>query len=204
MPDHFSVCQLIDAPPNVFVDFWARHYRDDSESLYDTNILVKPFTDKVIMSLFEWKNGGKLSERKRTSVEQNYTSKKDHECVKRAIEFPHGASADETTMFASQFLRNDFKEGGEIWRIFWLHCCNQRFPIYDQHVHRAMVFIEEGRIEELSDFPERKIDLYLTRYLSFHRRLSGEQRKIDMALHTFGRFIQMWPDLCARITESSP
>lgn len=67
-----------------------------------------------------------------------------------------------------------------------------------------MVFIEEGRIEELSDFPERKIGLYLTRYLSFHRRFSGEQRKIDMALHTFGRFIQMWPDLCARITDSSP
>ena len=95
------------------------------------------------MALFEWKNGSKLSEKKRKSVEQNYIFKKDHECVKRAIAFPIGASLDEGRTFASQFLK-EFPQGGEIWGIFWLHCCNQQFPIYEQHVHRAIVFVEEG------------------------------------------------------------
>ena len=41
------------------------------------------------------------------------------------------------------FLR-DFlsRPGGAIWRIFWLHChYPNKFPIYDQHVHRAMACI---------------------------------------------------------------
>jgi hypothetical protein len=194
MGEHFSICQLRDTTPSAFIDFWAPRYGDDLEPLYDANIAVKPFTDNTIMALFEWKNGSKLSAKKRNSVEQNYISRKDHEWVKRAIEFPRGSQLDETRMFASQFL-NEFPEGGEIWRIFWLHCCNQQFPIYDQHVHRAMVFVEEGHIEELDKFADRKIDLYLQKYLPFHRRFSGDQRQIDRALHTFGRFLQMWPDL---------
>ena len=47
--------------------------------------------------------------------------------------------------------------------------CNQRFPIYDQHVHRAMVFVEEGRFEELDTFSEEEVvEFYLTRYLRFN------------------------------------
>ena len=171
--------------------------------MYESNISVKPFTDEVIMNLFEWKNGGKLAELKRKSVERNYFPKKEHECVRRAIQFPQSASAEESGEFAKEFLTNDFKEGGEIWPIFWLHCCNQRFPIYDQHVHRAMVFIEEGRTEDLNEFEGRKVEFYITRYLSFHRRFSGEQRKIDKAVHTFGRFIKAWPDLCQRSADSA-
>ena len=36
------------------------------------------------------------------------------------------------------------RPGGAIWRIFWLHVQHtQHFPIYDQHVHRAMAFLVE-------------------------------------------------------------
>ena len=195
MQEHLFTLQAVDATTHVFVDFWERQYRDRLETLYDANILVKPLTDKAILELFEWKNGGELSERKKTSVKQNYISKKDHESVKRATQFSETSSIDKSTEFAEGFLTKDFRDGGAIWRIFWLHCCNQAFPIYDQHVHRAMVLVEDGRIEELSQFTdERRIELYLTRYLSFHRRFVGEQRKIDRAVHTFGRFIKAWPD----------
>lgn len=195
MSENFSICQLVEAPRAAFVAFWARQYEDDLENLYDANIHVKPFTDDAIRKLFEWKNGSKLSDRKEKSVERNFISKKDHESVKRAIDFPSVASLEEARTFASQFLAEDFPEGGEIWRIFWLHCCNQRFPIYDQHVHRAMVFIEEGRIEDLERFAERKIDQYLRRYLPFYRRFEENERDVDKALHTFGRLLQMWPGL---------
>jgi hypothetical protein len=201
MQDHFWIVQFVDANQTAFIDFWERQYKDtaDLEHLYENNISVKPFTTDAIKKLFQWKNGGKLSKEKETSVCQNYVSMKECESVKRAIEFRHGESLSQLTDFANAFLQNEFQTGGAIWRIFWLHCCNQCFPIYDQHVHRAMVLLEEGRIEELGKVPdEKKIDLYLTRYLPFHYCLTGEQRNIDRALYTFGQFIKKWPNFCTQ------
>src|ERR1700691_6794905 len=192
----FTLQPVTAADDASFIDFWAHLYGDDWEDLYVNNISIKPFTDKAIRALFVWKNGGELSAKKKKSVEKNYVSNKEHEGVERAMRFSQ-PDIKEAEEFAKGFLTNDFLEGGAIWRIFWLHCCNQLFPIYDQHVHRAMIFIEEGRIEELSNFSdEQKIESYLTRYLRFHRRFAGDQRKIDKALNTFGRFIKAWPGLC--------
>jgi hypothetical protein len=192
--------QAIPATDSAFIDFWASQYRYDLEHLYESNISVKPFTNDAVMKLYEWKNQRKLSERKEKSVERNYISNKEHDCVRRAVEFSPSASAEEAVGFAKEFLGDGFPEGGAIWRIFWLHCCNQGFPIYDQHVHRAMVFIEEGRIEELDGFSERNVvDSYLTKYLKFHRQFSEEQRRIDKALVTFGSFLKAWPGFFSRI-----
>lgn len=189
-------CRAVPAEDNVFIDFWASQYRYDLEHLYEANISIKPFTEAVIMSLYEWKNGRKLSKKKGESVQRNYILKMEDDCVIRAIQFSESASTEETAGFAKEFLSDCFPEGGAIWRIFWLHCCNQRFPIYDQHVHRAKMFIEEGRIEELDTFSDdKKIESYLTNYLQFHQRFSGEQRKIDKALVTFGWFLKAWPGL---------
>ena len=199
MQDHFWIGQFVDANQAAFVDFWARQYKGGvtADATYNHNISLKPFTKDAITELFQWKNGGKLSKKKEISVEHNYVSRKDSDSVKQAIDFPHGKSIDQLTDFANGFLQNAFPTGGAIWRIFWLHCCNRCFPIYDQHVHRAMVLLEEGRIEELDKVPdEKKVDLYLTRYLPFHHRLSGEQRNIDRALYTFGQFIKKWPNFC--------
>jgi hypothetical protein len=178
-----------EATDDAFVTFWADLYRDDREALYDNNISVKPFTETVIEELFVWKNGGKLSERKKKSVEENYSSNKEHEGVKAAIGFSEIGVRD-VQEFAKKFLTNDFVRGGAIWRIYWLHCCNQSFPIYDQHVHRAMVYIERAQIEELANCSdERQIELYHTQYIGFHQRLAGDQRKIDKALNIFGWFL---------------
>lgn len=119
---------------------------------------------------------------------------KEHSCVKRAAELSPSASTVDAAGFAKEFL-STFPEGGAIWRIFWLHCCNQGLPIYDQHVHRAMVFIEEGRVEELGSFDDLSVvESYLTKYLNFHRQFVGEQRKIDKALVIFGSFLKAWPN----------
>ncbi|HEY1660107.1 MAG TPA: hypothetical protein VGG14_17280 [Candidatus Sulfotelmatobacter sp.] len=190
------ICEAVASEKEPFIEFWAGQYRYELEHLYETNISIKPFTDDAIGNLYEWKNGRKLSEKKKQSVEGNYIAHKEHDLVKRAAEFvPTGSPAD-TANLAKEFLSH-FSKGGAIWRIFWLHCCNQRFPIYDQHVHRAMVFIEEGRIEELDDFSDEKIELYLTKYLEFHARFPGDQRKVDKALVTFGRFLKEWSAIAA-------
>jgi len=201
---HFWIGQFIDTSPTAFLNFWAPQYTSALEHLYEENISVKPFTDEAIMKLFEWKNGSKLAEKKRKSVVQNYVSRKHSEWVGQAIRSRRGASLQELTEFAREFLKTAFPEGGPIWRIFWLHCCNQAFPIYDQNVHRAMIFMEEGRIEELNRFTaQKKIELYLTRYLPFHRHFSEDQRNIDRALFMFGDFVRNWPGFCSKAGSMS-
>lgn len=73
-----------------FVERWARLYDYGKEDRSDLNI-GKLVTSERLLALFEWKNGGGISQRKEASV--------------------HLWSPD-------------------------------RFPIYDQHVHRAMVWIQ--------------------------------------------------------------
>lgn len=86
---------------------------------------------------------------------------------------------------------NHFGNGGAIWRIFWLHCHRpDEFPIYDQHVHRAMVYVQTGETEEIPNYDPRIIDAYINRYLPFHVQFEAiDRRSVDKALWAFGKFI---------------
>jgi len=109
-----------------FVDFWSQQYNYSKESLYDDNI-GKELTEERILELFRWKNGSILSQKKLKSVYDNY--------INDTTVFPEHPSDE----FTKEQL---MKSGGAIWRIFWLHCHYPvRFPIYDQHVHRAIAKI---------------------------------------------------------------
>lgn len=165
--------------PEDFVSFWASQYAYPSEHLYTDNI-GKPLMRDSVHKLFEWKNGSPLAMRKYQSVENNYVARIDE--VKG---FPKDIDA-------GTFLER-FRSGGAIWRIFWLHCWqHERFPIYDQHVHRAMVYIETGKIEEIPNRDKDKIKLYLDDYLAFHQqfRPALDQRSIDKALWRYGKFLK--------------
>lgn len=164
--------------PKDFVRFWADQYDYPLEHLYSNNI-GQPLTAERIYQLFEWKNGSPLSEPKRRSVENNYIAK-----MARLSRLPQNIDA--------RVFLQEFPRGGAIWRIFWLHCWQpNRFPIYDQHVHRAMVYIEDQCLEELPLQDNQKVELYLNRYLAFHRRFDGEQRSIDKALWFYGKFLKL-------------
>jgi hypothetical protein len=69
-----------------------------------------------------------------------------------------------------------------------------RFPIYDQHVHRAMAFIQTGALEEIPTDDAQKIASYIHRYLPFHATFAGigiqsVNRAVDKALWAFGKFL---------------
>lgn len=163
--------------PQDFVVFWARQYNYKLEHLY-TNNIGQALTAERVHQLFKWKNGSRLSDRKQRSVDNNFVAH---------IPKLTGISPETD---AHVFL-NEFPNGGAIWRIFWLHCWQpNRFPIYDQHVHRAMAFIEHQRIEELPAQDEEKVQLYLKRYLAFHQNFAGEQRSVDKALWVYGKFVK--------------
>jgi hypothetical protein len=162
-----------------FVAFWEAQYdfEQKDDELYKQNV-GKPLTEELIMEWFKWKNGMSLSERKERSVRQNFVAH-----LVDLDTLPKDASASA--------LLDRFTNGGVIWRIFWLHCWQpERFPIYDQHVHRAMRFIQEGLIEEIPTTDRRKIESYINNYLPFHAEFSElNSRSVDKALWAFGRFL---------------
>jgi hypothetical protein len=180
------IFQAAAASPAEFVSFWSLLYRDPREALYDESI-GHPLTPDRVRNLYIWKNGGPLSAGKLKSIESNYVSR---------IPETEGLPAE----LSPRAFLDRFTAGGAIWRIFWLHCWQpDRFPIYDVHVHRAMAVIETGRPEELDRIDDReKVTLYLNRYLAFCERFrSLNQRHVDRALWTFGKFIRDYAPLAA-------
>ena len=165
--------------PSEFVDFWEQAYYDPHEPLYTNNINA-PRTSEVVEALFRWKLG-RLFNSNRVRIQENFISR-----LNEVANLPL-----ETT--PEDFLSR-FSNGGAISRIFWLHCWNQRFPMYDQNAHRAMTFIEDGTEKELHAYSDNeKIEFYLQRYLPFVRQFNGiDGRRVDRALFAFGKFLKEW------------
>lgn len=165
-----------------FVEFWASQYHDPREALYE-RCIGRPYAVEEVLDLFRWKNGGKLSARKQESVFKNY--------VDRLEEFE--SLPLETS--PSEFLQK-WSSGGAIWRIFWLHCWRpDRYPIYDQHVHRAAARIESWPAGELPGAPGKQVAAYLQQYLPFCEKHGFTTRADDRALWAYGKFLKSFTAL---------
>lgn len=190
--EHQFVLARRPASPREFIEFWAATYHDQNEGLYTQNI-NGPHTVESLLKLFHWKMGNVFfnTGQLRRSVNTNFVSR---------IESARELAPD---IPAKEFLGR-FPDGGPIHRIFWLHCWHpDRFPIYDQHVRRAMIFIREGRIESRYQEAQKAINSYLEQYLPFYkpfaeasaslpfdRQVDGVSgRKADRALWEFGKFL---------------
>ena len=165
-----------------FVEFWRCVYGDDkTEKLYSENIR-RELTEQSILQLFEWKNTTRLSKRKEASVRRNFIE-------------PLQAGRLENIQpdQSREDLLAHFPEGGVIFRIFWLHCLQpDRFPIYDQHVHRAMAYLLKWPQVDIPDYDPTKVNIYIEKYLPFTEMFDGcDRRKTDRALWTFGRFLSL-------------
>lgn len=167
-----------------FKTFWAARYSDTHENLYEEYI-EKTRTEKTIMQLYNWKNGGNLAALKRESVKRNYKPYR-------------GVWKDRIDLPSDEELIKEISKDSAIWRIFWLHCQNPcEFPIYDQHVHRAMMFIEGNRSNlEISSSEKTKAETYFHQFLPFFKRHFKKpsdwrkMREADKALFAFGKFIK--------------
>ncbi len=163
-----------------FVRFWSSCYFNKNEVLYARSIR-KPLTSKKLLELFKWKNNGKLSKTKLESVKRNFIARL-------------GEVQGITNKKDARNLLSEFEGGGPIWRIFFFHCCQPNwFPIYDQHVHRAMEYIVNGRTKEIPRNDQEKIGVYLERYIPFYEKLEClglDKMSADKALWAFGKFIK--------------
>jgi hypothetical protein len=160
-----------------------RNIKGDYDQVFYDQYIGQPLNDDLIARWFKWKNGFKLSDKKKTSI-LRYASPDERIDV----------SADDDTL--RRFLN---RAGGAIWRIFWLHLQHPtHFPIFDQHAYRAMAFLRGWSDVEIPDSNPRKIDLYLDEYLLYFRSFDPiPHRQVDRALWTFGRFLKTMPKLLA-------
>jgi hypothetical protein len=161
-------------------------YSGYDEDFYQENI-GQPLTEERIARWFVWKNGTPLSAKKIKAI-RRYLSPDEH--IDQAA----------STEALQQFLN---RPGGAIWRIFWLHLQHpQHFPIYDQHVHRAMAFMLAWPNLEIPDHNPAKVRIYLDDYRAFFARFEGyNHREVDRALWSFGRFLRT--EEYARVFRSS-
>jgi hypothetical protein len=171
------IYEPVKADRKGFVEFWKNRYTGYDDDFYGANV-GQELTKERILQWFEWKNGTPLSALKRNSVLRNYVARRGELAT---------IPVDETPVRTLE----RFSDGGAIWSIFWLHCWRpDRYPIYDQHVHRAMRFIEAGVIEEIPSKDSEKIRAYVEQYLPFHAQFDGlPPRAVDKALWAFGKFI---------------
>ncbi len=171
--------QPTSASPDEFVEYWSKVYPEQEDAdLYRLNI--GHLSQKALQDLFLWKFGLRFAVTTRKAVEKEIIPRLDE-----LNTLPNNLGAD-------VFLRR-FSKGGAVFRIFLLHCWrHKRFPIYDQHVHRAMSAIKFGQCEEIGAWSDKeKVASYLDDYLAFHRAFAGSnERRVDMALWAFGKFIK--------------
>ncbi len=156
---------------NHFVEHWSSKYSYSAEYKYDSNI-NQPLTEKSRLELFEWKNGSAISKKKMDSILQNY---------------PLSFQGNQRERYL-----NHKQSGGAIWNIFYLHCLEpKKWPIFDQHVFRAMRYIQTCQIAEIGITNKQKYESYENEYIPFVRSLGNiDHRTLDKALFAFGQFLK--------------
>jgi hypothetical protein len=169
----YPVLTVTKASPDDFVRYWDRAFGNYDEEFYRENVGRLPDENRAY-EWFRWKNGKPLSARKMQTV--------------RALlaEGSIGPGAEDGVL--TSYLA---RPGGVVWRVFWLHILHpEHFPIYDQHVHRAMACILGWPNREIAAYGPTKARDYVLSYRPFFGRFEGcDRRQADRALWAFGKFL---------------
>jgi hypothetical protein len=133
---------------DAFIAHWSSKYDYASEPKYEKNI-GHSLTPQSRLDLFEWKNGSVIAAKKLTSIERNYPLAFNGRVEERYLQPGRG--------------------GGAIWNIFYTHCLYpDKWPIFDQHVCRAMWYMLKGEPREIPAKDSEKLRVYRESYVPFH------------------------------------
>ncbi len=168
-----------------FIKQWSSFYNYENMNLYDNNIGKLSLSKQDLIELYIWKNGTVLSKKKMESLEIKILNRLDKiNELKQHFSIP-------------DFLE-EFKDVSFVWKIFLLHIVNPIwYPIYDQHVHRAYLFLTKNNAFKRIDnaiTEKQKDNFYFGEYLHFTTGLKVEDKieiqDIDRALFCFGQFLK--------------
>jgi hypothetical protein len=166
-----------------FIDCWSKYYDFSGNEIYFKHLNKNTLEASDIRELFKWKNGMRLSTLKGISFETK---------IMPRLDIINDLKSDKSLAF--QTINDSFHDVSAIWRIFLAHIINpSRFPIFDQHVYRAMIYLQTKKIEELKNSDKVKLEKYENEYLEFFNDISTEisdYKKYDEAMWAFGRFLK--------------
>jgi len=167
----------------AFIKFWSTQYLFSNETLYVNSISKTEFTVEDIQNLYVWKNGMKLSELKQKSLENKIISK-----LSIINDLKSKADID------LEAFNKEFKGLTAVWKIFLLHIISpNKYPIYDQHIHRSFVFIHNEDWSNISNNTitnKDKETFYFNRYLPFIQSSNlRDLKQLDEAFFAFGQFL---------------
>ena len=166
-----------------FISFWSKLYVYDNAVLYERihNITL---SENDLKDLYKWKNGMKLSQAKEKSLNTKIISK---------IEIVNNLRA--ASNLDLEYFLKEFKQVSVVWKVFLLHILKpNRFPIYDQHVHRAYRFINNQSSDSIKASMNESVKLkfYFEEYYPFVRESKiTDLKKMDEAFFAFGQFINI-------------
>jgi hypothetical protein len=168
---------------NSFIIAWSKLYSYSNEMVYKEAISKTTFKEEDISSLFEWKNGMRLSDLKQKSLDKNILSKLS--IINNFKNSEH---------FDLDNFKWEFKDLSAVWKIFLLHIIKpDTYPIYDQHIHRTYLFIHKKDYSNLSNTSlnnKEKERFYFEEYLQFIRSNGIKDiKKLDEAFFAFGQFL---------------
>lgn len=168
---------------NSFISAWSKLYSYSNEAIYNKSIVKETLTKTDIQNLYKWKNGMKLSVLKQKSLDTKITSKLS---IINALK--NDANLD------IEYFKNEFRNISAVWKIFLLHIIKpNKYPIYDQHIHRAFLFIHKENWSNISNTSinnKAKEQFYFERYLPFIESQNiKDLKKLDEAFFAFGQFL---------------
>ena len=181
----YYIIKKQEATPADFVEFWAKWYNDKYEPTY-RQFIDQTLTPESVRVLFAWKA---------MSITRKAIEEGENPFVESLIgDLDHFRSLQlNTPEDADKFLTNELNGKGMIWKIFTLHILNpDKYPIFDQHVYRAIVYLKTGVIKEIPKSNEEKQLKYISEYLHFYNEEHAryKDRKLDKALFSFGQFLK--------------
>jgi hypothetical protein len=167
---------------NNFIISWSKLYSFSNEAIYSKSIVKQTLTKTDIQNLYKWKNGMKLSVLKQKSLNNKIKAK--------LIIINTFKKNDKIDVEA---FKKEFKNVSAVWKIFLLHIINpNKYPIYDQHIHRAFLFIHNEDWSNIQNTMNDKVKekFYFERYLPFIEAQNiKDLKKLDEAFFAFGQFL---------------
>ena len=173
---------------DAFVAEWAPRYVYAHCALYEQVVGEDPPAaapnQEEMVQLFTWKNGCTLSQQKLNSVQDRF--------AQHQTEVPNGDI--EAAPLATEICGG----GGPIFRVFYFHLHSPAdFPVFDQHVARAMRLILGWPIINWPRLSaSQKAAIYAEEYRPwFNARGFDHRRQLDKALWALGKFSSSWGHL---------
>ncbi|MEM6630450.1 MAG: hypothetical protein AAF694_12300 [Bacteroidota bacterium] len=166
-----------------FITFWSKKYAYGEEDDYKL-VHKESLSKEELRTLYVWKNGMKLSNKKAKSFEAKILSKLD---VINSLKA-------QTEVDLNGF-RKEFDHISAVWQIFLLHIIHPKtYPIYDQHVHRAYRYMKGQSYQEINArmSKAKKLAFYFDEYLPFIESIwVSNLREMDKAFFAFGQFLNV-------------